>query len=40
MMLQQPESSHGQNTAPQNWISISYGNQSRKIRAPAVDQDR
>jgi hypothetical protein len=38
MMLQQPEKSHGQNTTPQNSISIS--DNTRKVRAPCVDQDR
>ena len=40
MMLQQPEPSHGQNTIPQNFISISGGTPARKISAPCVDQDR
>ena len=40
MMLHQPEKSHGQNTIPQNCISISDSTQARKVRAPCVDQDR
>ena len=36
MMLQQPEPSHGQNTIPQNFISISGGTPARKISAPCA----
>jgi hypothetical protein len=38
MMLQQPETSHDENTIPQNSISISESNHARKVRAPCVDQ--
>jgi hypothetical protein len=40
MMLQQPETSHGQNTITQNCISISGGAPARKVGAPYIDQDR
>jgi hypothetical protein len=40
MMLRHPEKSHGQNTTPQNGISISGGPRARKIRPPFIDQDR
>jgi hypothetical protein len=40
MMLQQPETPHGQNTIPQNCISIGGGTRARKVRAPCIDQDR
>ncbi|EAQ35359.1 hypothetical protein NB311A_13621 [Nitrobacter sp. Nb-311A] len=40
MMLQQPETSHGQNKTSQNTISISGGTPARKISGPCVDEDR
>ena len=39
-MLQESETSHGQNTIPQNCTSSSDGAQEGKVRAPCLDQDR